>query len=72
MQLLFINLESNDINNLILDFNLQLDYFLYVNMQAYKMPKHNKEFQDSLNEFKISLTKRYKNYPIKFYIMHSL
>ena len=30
------------------------------------MAKHNKEFQDSLNEFKISLTKRYKSYPIKF------
>ena len=67
VQVLFINLESNDINNLILDFNLQLDYFLYGDTtKLIRMAKHNKEFQDSLNEFKISLTKRYKSYPIKF------
>ena len=52
---------------LILDFNLQLDYFLYGDTtKLIRMAKHNKKFQDSLNEFKISLTKRYQNYPIKF------
>lgn len=67
IQILFIDLEYDDINNLILDFNLQLDYFLYGDTtKLIRMAKHNKKFQDSLNEFKISLTKRYENYPIKF------
>ena len=67
VQLLFINIESTDINNLILDFNLQVDFFLYGDTsKIIRMAKHNREFQDSLNNFKFLLAKRYDRFPIKF------
>ena len=67
IQLVFLNLEENDINNLILDFNYELDFFLYGDTsKIVRMAQHNKEFQEALNNFKIYLSNRYKNKKIKY------
>ncbi len=67
IQLVFIDLPKNDINHLILDFNLQYDYFLYGDTsKLIRMALHEKEFQDSLNVFKVDLSNRYQNNLIKF------
>ena len=67
VQFLFIDLKSNDINHLILDFNFELDFFLYGDTnKIIRMAKHNKEFQDSLNNFKIYLSERYRSNKIKY------
>ena len=67
IQFLFIDLKKNDINHLILDFNLELDFFLYGDTnKIIRMAKHNKEFQDSLNNFKIYLSARYRSNKIKY------
>jgi thiol-disulfide isomerase/thioredoxin len=67
IEFLFIDFKENDINNLILDFNLELDFFLYGDTnKIIRMAKHNKEFQDSLNVFKIYLSEKYKSYKIKY------
>ncbi len=67
IQFLFIDLKKNDINHLILDFNLELDFFLYGDTnKILRMAKHNKEFQDSLNNFKIYLSERYRSNKIKY------
>ena len=67
IQLVFLNLPENDINQLILDFNLQYDYFLYGDTsKLIRMALHEKEFQDSLNAFKIYISNRYQNNLIKF------
>ena len=67
IQFLFIDLKKNDINHLILDFNLELDFFLYGDTnKIIRMAKHNKEFQDSLNNFKIYLSTRYRSNKIKY------
>ena len=56
VQIVFLNLEIDNINSLILDFNNQLDYFLYGDTsKIIRMAKHSNEFQDSLNNFKIFL-----------------
>ena len=61
IQIVFLNLEKDNINSLILDFNNQLDYFLYGDTsKIIRMAKHNNEFQDSLNSFKIFVSDRYK------------
>ena len=52
---------------MILDFNLELDFFLYGDTnKIIRMAKHNKEFQDSLNNFKIYLSARYRSNKIKY------
>ena len=67
VQFLFIDLKKNDINHLILDFNFELDFFLYGDTnKIIRMAKHNKEFQDSLNNFKIYLSERYRSNKIKY------
>ena len=66
VQIVFLNLEIDNINSLILDFNNQLDYFLYGDTsKIIRMAKHSNEFQDSLNNFKILLSDRYKTKKIK-------
>ena len=68
LQLVFIDLDKNDINQLILDFNLYYDYFLYGDTsKIIRMAHHDEEFQDSLNNFKIFASKRYGNKKIKFF-----
>ena len=67
LQIVFLNLELNNINSLILDFNNQLDYFLYGDTnKIIRTAKHSQEFQDSLNSFKILLSDRYKTKKIKY------
>ncbi len=67
VQIVFLNLEMDNINSLILDFNNQLDYFLYGDTsKIIRMAKHSNEFQDSLNNFKILLSDRYKTKKIKY------
>jgi thiol-disulfide isomerase/thioredoxin len=67
VQIVFLNLEKNNINSLILDFNNELDYFLYGDTsKIIRMAKHSNEFQDSLNNFKILLSNRYKTKKIKY------
>ena len=67
VQIVFLNLEIDNINSLILDFNNQLDYFLYGDTsKIIRMAKHSNEFQDSLNNFKILLSNRYKTKKIKY------
>mgnify|MGYP006177937369 CR=1 FL=1 len=59
-QLVFNNLPDNDLNTLILDFNLRLDYFLYGDtVSLIRMAKRNQEFRDSLNVFKEKLIPLY-------------
>ena len=71
IQLVFLDLAKSDINNLILDFNLQYDYFLYGDTsKLIRMAIHDKEFQDSLNSFKIFISDRYQNYLIKYLHMY--
>ena len=67
VQIVFLNLETDNINSLILDFNNQLDYFLYGDTsKIIRMANHSNEFQDSLNSFKILLSDRYKTKKIKY------
>lgn len=67
IQIVFLNLEIDNINSLILDFNNQLDYFLYGDTsKIIRMANHSNEFQDSLNSFKILLSDRYKTKKIKY------
>ena len=67
IQFLFVDLKKNDINHLILEFNRELDFFLYGDTnKIIRMAKHNKEFQDSLNSFKIYLSEKYKFNKIKY------
>ena len=67
IQIVFLNLESDNINSLILDFNNQLDYFLYGDTnKIIRMAKHSNEFQDSLNSFKTLLSDRYRTKKIKY------
>ena len=71
IQLVFLDLAKSDINNLILDFNLQYDYFLYGDTsKLIRMAIHDKEFQDSLNSFKIFISDRYQDYLIKYLHMY--
>ncbi len=67
IQLIFEELPITELNSLLLDFNLQLDYFLFGDTsKLIRMAKHTAEFQDSLNEFKIKISNRYNNYKIKY------
>ena len=67
IQLLFLNLSKDDINDLILNFNLYYDYFLYGDTnKIIRMAKHDEEFQDSLNNFKIFASKKYGPNKIKY------
>ena len=67
IQIIFLNLEKDNINSLILDFNNQLDFFLYGDTnKIIRMAKHSNEFQDSLNSFKIFLSDRYSSRKIKY------
>ena len=67
IQLVFLDLPDNDINRLILDFNLQYDYFLYGDTsKLIRLALQEKEFQDSLNAFKVFISNRYQNDLIKF------
>ena len=67
VQLIFEKLPITELNSLLLDFNLQLDYFLFGDTsKLIRMAKHEAEFQDSLNIFKIKISNRYKNYKVKY------
>tara|TARA_B100001287_G_scaffold99049_1_gene83288 strand:- start:11784 stop:13241 length:1458 start_codon:yes stop_codon:yes gene_type:complete len=67
IQLLFLDLAQDDINNLILSFNLHYDYFLYGDTnKLIRMARHDDEFQDSLNDFKIFVSKKYGPNKIKY------
>lgn len=67
VQIVFLNLEIDNINSLILDFNNQLDYFLYGDTsKIIRIAKLSNEFQDSLNSFKILLSDRYSSKQIKY------
>ena len=67
IQLIFIDIPKNDINKLVLDFNLYYDYFLYGDTtKLIRMARHDEEFQDSLNEFKIFVSDRYSSKKIKY------
>ena len=75
-QLVFKNLPKNDLNTLILDFNLRLDYFLYGDTNSLiRMAKRNQEFRDSLDVFKEKLIPLYGNIKKEFlhnYIRYSI
>ena len=67
IQLIFLDLVKNDVNNLIIDFNLYYDYFLYGDTnKLIRMARHDEEFQDSLNDFKIFASKKYGPNKIKY------
>ncbi len=67
IQLIFIDIPKNDINKLLLDFNLYYDYFLYGDTtKLIRMARHDEEFQDSLNEFKVFVSDRYSSKKIKY------
>ena len=73
VQIVFLDLEIDNINSLILDFNNQLDYFLYGDTsKLIRMAKHSNEFQDSLNNFKILLSDRYKTKKISSFQRNKL
>ena len=67
VQLIFLNLPKKDINTLLLNFNLYFDFFLYGDTsKLIRMAHHDAEFQDSLNQFKIFVSKKYGDNNIKY------
>lgn len=76
IQLVFNDLPRNDLNTQILDFNLRLDYFLYGDTtRLIRMAKHEKEFKDSLNNFKEKLIPLYQSIKKEYlhnYIRYSI
>ena len=76
IQLTFNNLPKNDLNTLILDFNLRLDYFLYGDTTSIiRMAKRNQEFTDSLAVFKEQLIPLYGSIKKRYlhnYIRYSI
>lgn len=76
VRLIFDELDNNDLNTLILEFNLRLDYFLYGDtLKIQRMMSQSKEFQDSLTEFTnntFNVYKDVKNTYFKNYFKYSI
>ena len=76
IQLIFNNLDKDDLNTLILDFNLRLDYFLYGDTaKIVRMAHRTQEFVDSLEQFKNQLISYYggvKKQYLHNYIRYSI
>lgn len=62
VRLIFDTPGKDDLNTLILEFNLRLDYFLYGDtLKIQRMVSQSKEFQDSLAEFTAKTFEVYKD-----------
>ena len=76
VQLIYKDFAKNELNTLLLDFNLRLDFFLYGDTnKLIRMASHSNEFKDSLDLFKIDLANIYSNNKIKYlhnYIRYSI
>ena len=76
IQLVFQDLSVDDLNTMILDFNLRLDFFLIGDTsKLIRMANHGKSFKDSLDVFKQKLIPLYKNVKKEFlhnYIRYSI
>ena len=76
VQLTFNDLSKNDLNTLILDFNLRLDYFLYGDTaKIVRLAQRTQEFSDSLDQFKSKLITYYgdiKKQYLHNYIRYSI
>jgi len=76
VKLIYKNFPNNELNTLLLDFNLRLDFFLYGDTnKLIRMASNSKEFKDSLEIFKIKLADIYNNNKIKYlhnYIRYSI
>ncbi len=76
VRLVFDSLPDNDLNTLILEFNLRLDYFLYGDTsKVQRVMLQNQEFRDSLSAFTESIFKEYKdidNHYFKNYYKYSI
>jgi len=76
VQLVYKDFANNELNTLLLDFNLRLDYFLYGDTnKLIRMASQSKEFKDSLDVFKIKIANIYNDNKIKYlhnYIRYSI
>ncbi len=76
VRLVFDRLDNNDLNTLIMDFNIRFDYFLYgdsIKMQ--RLLSRGPEFQDSLGEFAKNIYGKYQgitNRYFKNYVKYSI
>jgi thiol-disulfide isomerase/thioredoxin len=68
VRLVFDSLPDNDLNTLILEFNLRLDYFLYGDtLKVQRVMLQNDEFRDSLSVFTQSIFKEYKDVDSRYF-----
>jgi len=71
VRLVFDNLANNDLNTLIMDFNIRFDYFLYgdsIKMQ--RLLARGTEFQDSLGNFAQNIFKKYDGVTNRYFKNH--
>lgn len=68
VRLVFDSLPDNDLNTLILEFNLRLDYFLYGDtLKVQRLMMQNAAFRDSLSAFTQEIFKEYKNIDNRYF-----
>lgn len=68
VRLVFDSLPDNDLNTLILEFNLRLDYFLYGDtVKVQSLMLQNAEFRDSLSAFTQNIYKEYKDIDNRYF-----
>lgn len=71
VRLVFDDLSNNDLNMLIMDFNIRFDYFLYgdsIKMQ--RLLARGTEFQDSLTDFAKTIFKNYEGVNNRYFKNH--
>lgn len=68
VRLVFDSLPDNDLNTLILEFNLRLDYFLYGDtLKVQRLMLQDEEFRDSLSQFTQEIFTSYKNIDNRYF-----
>ena len=68
VRLVFDSLPDNDLNTLILEFNLRLDYFLYGDtLKVQRLMLQNAEFRDSLSKFTQEVFTEYKDIDNRYF-----
>lgn len=68
VRLVFDNLPNDDLNTLILEFNLRLDYFLYGDtLKVQRLMLQNQEFRDSLSDFTNKILETYKDVDNRYF-----
>ncbi len=68
VRLVFDSLPANDLNTLILEFNLRLDYFLYGDtLKVQRLMLQNEEFRDSLSQFTQKIFTSYKDIDNRYF-----